>query len=209
MVSTFIRKWKILLRYCYFWHTERLKNFCQEFYLLQKWKTSNFPNLSQVRAPISDSFILFRKLFKVIFFLKLSPKCLGNTLKLFKTSWFIQNLDDFWLCVKKYGRQMASLNIAHFFDISLLAWKNVSKKEAKNSYIWRCNNNKKSQWFNLHTYCILHKLLVLLNWKHCIKMIIPTSYLLQQSINILRRKKKLKFKILVFFDIFGCDNPND
>ena len=84
---------------------------------------------------------------------------------------------------------MASLNIAHFFDISLLAWKNVSKKDAKNSYIWRCNNNKKSQWFNLHTYCILHKLLVLLNWKHCIKMIIPTSYLLQQSIKILGRRK--------------------
>ena len=103
MVSTFIRKWKILLRYCYFWHTERLKNFRQEFYLLQKWKTSNFPNLSQVRAPISDSFILFRKLFKVIFFLKLSPKCLGNTLKLFKTSWFIQNLDDFWLCVYMFS----------------------------------------------------------------------------------------------------------
>ena len=94
---------------------------------------------------------------------------------------------DFSLWDKKYGRQMASLNIAHFFDISLLAWKNVSKKEAKSSYIWRCNNNKKYQWFNLHSYCILHKLLVLLNWKHCIKMIIPTSYL-QQSIKILRRK---------------------
>ena len=44
---------------------------------------------------------------------------------------------DFSLWDKKYGRQMASLNIAHFFDISILAWKNVSKKEAKNSYIWR------------------------------------------------------------------------
>ena len=72
-----------------------MKNFRQDFYLHQKWKTSNFPNLSQVRVPISDIFTLFRKPFKVIFFVKLSPKCHGNALERFKSSCFIQILDDF------------------------------------------------------------------------------------------------------------------
>ena len=79
------------------------------------------------------------------------------------------------------------LTLHIFLILVYLHEKMFPKKEAKSSYIWRCNNNKKYQWFNLHSHCILHKLLMLLNWKHCIKIIIPTSYL-QQSIKILRRK---------------------
>ena len=86
MVFTLHLSKKKLRFYCAFQCMGHLKNFRREILVNKNNMDDIFVNSEEVRVPISDSFILFRKLFKVIFFLKLSPKCLGNTLKLFKTS---------------------------------------------------------------------------------------------------------------------------
>ena len=65
-------------------------------------KVKIFSTFEPSLRPISDFFTLFRKPFKVIFFVKLSPKCLENALERFKTSWLIQILDEFWLCVQGF-----------------------------------------------------------------------------------------------------------
>ena len=42
------------------------------------------------------------KSFLLFFFPKPSPKCFRNALEQFKTSWLIQILDEFWLCVQGF-----------------------------------------------------------------------------------------------------------
>ena len=56
MVSTFIRKWKIPLRYCYFWHTERLKIFCPYFLVSKQHGWHIFLQFVRSSRPICDFF---------------------------------------------------------------------------------------------------------------------------------------------------------
>ena len=96
---TFIFRHKQLRFYCEFCHTKALKNFRQDFYLVPKWRTWIFHNFGQVRDPISDFFILFRKFLKLIFWVKRSSKSHEKPLGPFRCKCFIRYIRRFWIKV--------------------------------------------------------------------------------------------------------------
>ena len=74
---------------------QSFEKFSPRILFTSKMEDINFFQFESSVSPNFWLFTLFRKLIKVIFFVKQSSKCHGNALELFKSSWFIQILDDF------------------------------------------------------------------------------------------------------------------